>query len=201
MSDDSTAIKNAPAPFSGVPDQEGNIPNSDLIIRASDGVDLHVHRDILMFISVFFKNILDGSGSLDAERDGKPVVCLSEDSTVMHRLLCIAYPGRSLDSVTAQILDGICGVHEAAQKYLFTGAMKLLEKMLEHPALLNVHPHRVFAIARIRDLPDLARKAALVTLSRGVCPPALDFPELELLPAATFQALHNFHYACGESAK
>jgi hypothetical protein len=173
----------------------------DFILRSGDGFDLHVHKAILQFVSVFFKNMLDGAGVGDLEKDGKPVVILSEPCVVLHRLLCIAYPGRSLEhySLVAQNLDGVWAVHEAANKYLFMGVQELLERMLESPVLL-AYPHRIFAIARLRNLPELARKAALSTLNSPVCPPDLVFPELELLPAQTFQQLHEFHHACGKAA-
>ncbi|KAJ7441027.1 hypothetical protein B0H11DRAFT_1827244 [Mycena galericulata] len=202
----STQIQDGPAPFSGALDPEGNIPDSDFIIRCGDGVDLHAHKSILQFVSVFFKNMLDGTGATnptDLRRDGKPVVELPEPSSVLYRLLCIAYPGRSLEhySLAAQNLDGVWAVHEAANKYLFMGVQELLEKMLADPVLLEAHPHRVFAIARLRDLPELARKAALYTLKSPVCPPGLLFPETQLLSAAIFQNLHEFHHACGKEAE
>ncbi|KAJ7843291.1 hypothetical protein B0H13DRAFT_1909433 [Mycena leptocephala] len=144
----------------------------DFILRSGDGFDLHVHKAILQFVSVFFKNMLDGAGIGDLEEGWE------------------ARP---------QNLDGVWAVHEAANKYLFMGVQELLEKMLESPVLL-AYPHRIFAIARLRSLPELARKAALSTLNSPVCPPDLVFPELELLPAQTFQQLHEFHHACGKAA-
>lgn len=172
MSQEPPPIQDAPAPFSGDPDPEDNVTAPDFILRSDDGFDLHVHKAILQFVSVFFKNMLDGAGVGHLEKDGKPVVILSEPCVVLHRLLCIAYPGRSLEhySLVAQNLDGVWAVHEAANKYLFMGVQELLEKMLESPVLL-AHPHRIFAIARLRNLPDLARKAALSTLNFPVCPP------------------------------
>ncbi|KAJ6626346.1 hypothetical protein B0H10DRAFT_2211236 [Mycena sp. CBHHK59/15] len=182
MSQEPTSIvQDAPAPFSSDPDPEDNVPAPDFILRSGDGVDLHVHKAILRFVTVFFKNMLDGAGVGDLERDGKPVVILSEPCAVLHRLLCIANPGRSLEhySLAAQNLDGVWAVHKAANKYLFIA----------------------FAIARLRNLPDLGRKAALSTLYFPVCPANLTFPELELLLAATFQQLHEFHHACGKAAE
>ncbi|KAJ7872237.1 hypothetical protein B0H13DRAFT_1895425 [Mycena leptocephala] len=58
----SQPIQNAPAPFSGDPDPENNVPAPDFIVRSGDDVDLHVHKAILQFVSVFFKNMLDGDG-------------------------------------------------------------------------------------------------------------------------------------------
>ncbi|KAJ6539830.1 hypothetical protein DFH09DRAFT_1283121 [Mycena vulgaris] len=204
MSTDSPPPQDAPAPFSGEPDPEESIPPPDFILRSGDGVDLHVHKDILKFVSVFFKNMLDGAGDpTEIQRDGKPIVVLPEPSAVLYRLLCLAYPGHSLDhySLAAQSLDGVWVVHAAANKYLFIGVQKLLKSMLENPALLDAHPHRVFAIARLCELPDVARKAALSTLKSPVCPPGLTFPEMELLPAVTVQKLYEFHHSCGTAAQ
>ncbi|KAJ6517706.1 hypothetical protein DFH09DRAFT_1332199 [Mycena vulgaris] len=159
------------------PDPEENTPPSDLILRAGDGVDLHVHKVILAFVSVFFKDLFhDGSNFAD-----------------VYRLLSIAYPARSLKhSSLADNLDGVYAVHEAAQKYLFTSTKDLLERLLEEPDVLNAQPHRGFAIARLRDLPELARNAALSTLNSTMSPVPLVFPELEVLPAAAFQSPTTF---------
>ncbi|KAJ7510744.1 hypothetical protein B0H11DRAFT_1956010 [Mycena galericulata] len=200
----SASFQDGPAPFSGVPDPDGNIPASDFIIRCGDGVDLHVHKAIIDFISVLFRNMLaDATAPITLQRDGKPVVVMSEPSAVLYRVLCIGYPGRLLEhfSLEAQNLDGVWAVHAAANKYLFTGVQELLEKMLENPALLDAHPHRVFAIARLCKLPALARKAALVTLNAAVCPPRLVFPEMELLTAAAIQELYEFHHTCARAAQ
>lgn len=197
------SIREALPPFSGDYGPDDAAP--DLIIRSGDGFDLHVHKAILClnFVSVFFQNILDDAGDPpELYRDGKPVVSFLEPCTVLRRLLCLAYPGYSVEhySLAAQNLDGACAVHAAADKYLFKGALALLDQMFENPALLEAHPHRIFAIARLRDLPALARKAALASLKFPVSPSDLVFPELDHLPAATFQKLHEFHHTCGKAA-
>ncbi|KAJ7465971.1 hypothetical protein FB451DRAFT_1561267 [Mycena latifolia] len=204
MPSDSAPPQDAPAPFSGAPDPEETIPPADFILRSGDGVDLHVHRDILKFVSVFFKNMLDGAGhQTDLNRDGKPVVMLPEPSAILYRLLCIAYPSDSLKhySLAAQTLDGVWLVYTAANKYLFTRAEKMLKEMLETPALLDAHPHRIFAIARLCDLPDLARTAALHTLKSPVSPPGLVVPEVDLITGKALKQLYDFHHSCGIAAK
>ncbi|KAJ7465979.1 hypothetical protein FB451DRAFT_1486188 [Mycena latifolia] len=204
MSSGPAPPQDAPAPFSGAPDPEETIPPADFILRSSDGVDLHVHKDILKFVSVFFKNMLDGAGhETELHRDGKPILALPEPGAALYRLLCIAYPGESLEhySLAAQSLDGVSAVYTAANKYMFIRVQKMLKAMLDNRTLLDAHPHRLFAIARLCELPDLARTAALSTLKYPVCPPGLVFPEMELLTAATFQKLYNFHHSCGLAAK
>ncbi|KAJ7079928.1 hypothetical protein C8R43DRAFT_1143180 [Mycena crocata] len=200
MSTQPARIQDAPTPFSGATDPDDSIPPSDFILRCADGADLHVHKDILKFVSVFFKNMFAGASDPTAmQREGKPILELPEDSTLFYRLLCIAYPGRSLEhySLAAQNLDGVWAVHQIANKYLFIGVQELIEKMLANPTLLKSHPHRLFAIARLRELPDLARQAALYTLKSPVCPDIM-FPEMELLTATTLQRLYNFHRTCGD---
>ncbi|KAJ7737693.1 hypothetical protein B0H16DRAFT_102579 [Mycena metata] len=207
MSEPAQLIRDAPAPFSGVLDPDLDDSAPDFIIRSGDGIDLHVHSGILHYASTFFRNMLDAwkAGTVspgDSQRDGKPIVELPELCAILHRLFYIAYPQTSLNySLTEQTLDGVYEVHEAAQKYLFVHAQRALENMLADPALLDAHPHRIFAIARLRDLPDLARKAALSTLKSPVCPQGLLFPETEVLSASTFQKLHEFHHSCGEAAE
>ncbi|KAJ6488451.1 hypothetical protein DFH09DRAFT_831842, partial [Mycena vulgaris] len=151
-------------------------------------VDLHVHKHILRHISAFFHDFFAGAGNPDdLRRDEKPILILESSSTVLHRLLCIMYPGRSLDHYSA--------VHKAAQKDLFTGAKDMLQKMLEETTPLNVSPppHRIFAIARKCELDELARKVALWTLNSSLCPRAPTFPELELVTAQDLQKLYNSH--------
>ncbi|KAJ7761326.1 hypothetical protein B0H16DRAFT_1369179 [Mycena metata] len=206
MSEAPQPIRDAPAPFSGVVDTDRDDSAPDFIIRSSDGVDLHVHRGILHYASKFFRDLLNawdaGTMTPDDLRDGKPIAKLPESCTILHRLLCTAYPQTSLDySLTEQTLDGLYEVHEAAQKYFFGHARGAIEKMLADPALLDAHPHRIFAIARLRDLPELARKAALSTLKTPVCPDGLLFPETEALSASAFQKLHEFHHSCGKAAE
>ncbi|KAJ7181376.1 hypothetical protein C8R43DRAFT_869538 [Mycena crocata] len=180
----------------------------DFIIRSGDKVDFHVHREYLKLVSVFFRNLLDAERAAvhELERDGKPVVVLEEPHVVLYRLLVLAYPPQSLEhlSLTAQNLDTIWAVHEAANKYLFGRAeeliVDLLNKMLDAPSLVDAQPHRIFAIARARGLPELARKAALHTLKHPLCPPLL-VPEMDLIPTSTFHQIYNFHNDCGAAAQ
>ncbi|KAJ7127254.1 hypothetical protein C8R43DRAFT_699845 [Mycena crocata] len=201
-------IRDAEAPFSAVPDPEGITSAPDFILRSADNVDLHVHRDYLKFVSVFFRDMLDAEPAAvhEIERDGKPVVVMDAPYAVWYRVLRFAYPVQSPEqvSLTAQNLDGIWAVHEAAHKYIFLAAEQLIESllstMLDAPRLTDAQPHRIFAIARVRGLPELARKAALRTLPHPICPPG-PFPEMDLIPTSTFHQLYDFHNACGAAAQ
>ncbi|KAJ7185028.1 hypothetical protein C8R46DRAFT_1065753 [Mycena filopes] len=196
-------VKNAEAPFSGAPDPDGNRPEPDFILRSGDNIDLHVHKDILRFASVFFKDLFSSADvPIAVTKDGRPVLVLPESGDALYRLLCVAYPGTTLDTYAlgSHNLDGIWAVHETANKYLFLDAQSLVERMLEAPALLASDPHRIFAIARLRGLRGLAQKAALSTLNSSVCPKGIRFPEMELLTAASMQRLYEFHHTCSFQA-
>ncbi|KAJ7619835.1 hypothetical protein DFH06DRAFT_910927, partial [Mycena polygramma] len=189
----------APGQFSGNFEHD----DSDFIIRSGDGVDFHVQKAYIK-PAHFFRGLLNppnGQVQPHEWRDGKPVVVLAQPSDVWFRLLSLVYPpcDDSLDqySLGEHNLDGVNAMHEAADFYGFERVMKLLEKMLAAPALLDSHPHRVFVIARLRGMDNLACAAALHTLNTPVCPPGLRIPELELLPGGAFQRLHDFHHACG----
>jgi hypothetical protein len=76
-----------------------------------------------------------------------------------------------------------------------------MKEMLKSPDLLDAHAHRLFAIARLRELPELARVAALYTLKSPVCPAAPEFPEMKLLTWADADTLYDFHHSCGIEAQ
>ncbi|KAJ7609843.1 hypothetical protein FB45DRAFT_1066430 [Roridomyces roridus] len=199
-------VKDALAPFSGEPDAGSANPASDLILRSSNHVDFHVHKQILAFVSVFFSDMLafpaGKAPPTEPERDGKPVLLLPESDEVLCRLLRLAYPGRSREqySITAADLDSVLAVHEAAQKYQFLDAQQLIAEMLLDDALVQCQPHRLFTIGLLRNLPALTQKAALQTLRLPVCPLHLDFPELQLITGANLQRLYAFHRSCGAQA-
>ncbi|KAJ7659069.1 hypothetical protein DFH06DRAFT_1044293 [Mycena polygramma] len=207
MSAEPPAIQDAPAPFSGAPDPEDTNPAPDFILRSSDGVDFHVHKQILAFVSVFFANMFKfpsgETGPTEIVRDGKDVVVFPEPQAVLFRLLSVAYPARSREhySLTPADLDSVCAVHEAAQKYQFVHAQSVLTEMLLDPSLLAGQPHRLFAIAVLRNIPQLAREAALHTLNQPLCPQNLAFPEMAQLTWQTVQKLFDFHHRCGKAAQ
>ncbi|KAJ7081935.1 hypothetical protein C8R44DRAFT_60688 [Mycena epipterygia] len=183
MSDQPAPFQDALAPFSGAQDGLGLHRPADFILRSSDGVDFHIHKDILKFVSDFFDTMFSFPQASDdpneLRRDGKPILAIPEASVVLHGLLYLAYPAQTTHGEANgwKDFDVIVGVLEAAHKYQFIAVERLMEVRLESPVVLNAHPHRIFAIARLRKLPELARKAALSTLKYPVCP-AVSFPEM-----------------------
>jgi hypothetical protein len=203
MSDD---IEDAPAPFSGVPDLDNHNCPPDFILRSCDGIDFHVHKDILKFASDFFNGMFAmpvGDGDPSAmRRDGKPVLVLPEPEEVLLSLLLLAYPARSLGHYTIERLGIFVAVHEAACKYQFTSVQLVLKEMVNNldSCLIDAQPYRAFAIARLYDLPHLARKAALSALKEPLTDGVPAFPEMKHLTWEDAHTLSRFHRQCGRNA-
>ncbi|KAJ7907028.1 hypothetical protein B0H13DRAFT_2332765 [Mycena leptocephala] len=193
MSDEPTPLKTPPRP--------------SLELLTHDGVDFHVQREILKFASDCFDGMFSVAGghgdSTALQRDGKPIVVLPEPESVLYRLLCLAYPAQTPEHYTLGVanLDGLVAVHQAAHKYQFISAQRLIERMLDNPTLIDARPHRLFAIARLWNLHDVARKAAISTLKYTVYPPPPAFPEMKILRWEDVHKLQEFHEKCGIAAR
>ncbi|KAJ6592137.1 hypothetical protein DFH09DRAFT_906703 [Mycena vulgaris] len=188
-------------------DNAGCIQDSpfDFILRSRDGTDFHVHKEVLKSTSDVFADMFAlPMGTCELSRDGIPVVVLPEPHTVLLRVLRLVYSGGSVGQhtlATASDLDGIVAIHEAAHKYHFLEVQRLVNKMLASPALIDAHAHRLFGIARLRGLPDIARAAALATLKSSLRTGAPSFPEMSLLTWVDAHMLDNFHRLCSMKAE
>ncbi|KAJ7098448.1 hypothetical protein C8R43DRAFT_1141497 [Mycena crocata] len=169
------SIKDGPAPFSGAPDPEDNLLPPDFILRCSDGCDLHVHRDILKFVSVFFRDLLSGNSDPNAmQKDGKPMLALPEESAqVLFRLLCIAY---------------LCTT-TSSQHRLWTASGKSMKRR-----------RNIFSSGRSSS-PGPCQKGGSRHIEVPNLPPDGVFPEMEHVTATTVRNLYQFHHSCGIAAQ
>ncbi|KAJ6481376.1 hypothetical protein DFH09DRAFT_1055764 [Mycena vulgaris] len=184
-------------------DNAGPIPDApyDFTLRSSDGIDFHVHKEVLKLASDVFADMFTLS---QLSRDGIPVLDLPEPHAVLNRLLYLVYRAGSVGQyapATVSDLDGIVAVHEAAHKYQFLLVERLVNEILANPTLIDEHPHRLFGIARIRGLPEIARAAALATLKSSWHTGIPSFPEMTLLTWADAQILDDFHRLCSTKAE
>ncbi|KAJ7016603.1 hypothetical protein C8F04DRAFT_981170 [Mycena alexandri] len=92
--DPAAVLKDAAVPFPGAINDDAHPPN--FIIRSSDGVDFHLHKEILKFGSACFDGMFSVAGDQDTQsntkHDGKPVLVLPEPEAVLYRLFSLAYP-------------------------------------------------------------------------------------------------------------
>ncbi|KAJ7746125.1 hypothetical protein DFH07DRAFT_832893 [Mycena maculata] len=209
MSDDTTHIRDAGAPFSPSPHPHyphcHPFPPADFILRSSDGVDFHVHQDILKFSSTCFDGMFTAvrNGTSNLSRDWKPVILLPEPHPVLRLLLTLAYPAVLVSqySLTQADLDVFVDTYKAAGEYRFMNVQQLLDQMLDNSSLIEAHPHRLFAIGRICDVHSVVRKAALCTLRSTLHPRLAAFPEMRRLSWDEAQKLPVFHHMCGINAE
>ncbi|KAF8205220.1 hypothetical protein K438DRAFT_533886 [Mycena galopus ATCC 62051] len=209
MAETPESVPNAPEPFSGepVPPDEVFEPPADIILRSSDSVDFHCHKNILAHASQFFFDMFRAGAVCendDIHKDGKAVIPMKEPHAVLYRLLTLVYPAHTsapLLLTEPAHLDNICAVHEAANKYQMVRTQGLVEYMLLYSPLLYAHPHRFFAIASIRSIIPLVRKAALATLRDTVDPEVPFIPEFEVITGNRVQELNNFIQRCGKRAQ
>ncbi|KAJ7838391.1 hypothetical protein B0H14DRAFT_2448971 [Mycena olivaceomarginata] len=165
---------------------------------------------MLKMVSGFFDDMLRlpqtaGVADPNVRRDGVSVLVMPEPNTVLFRLLRLAYPAECLDAdhftlVVAADLDGIFSVHEAAHKYRFFRVERLINGMLANSILIDAYSHRFFAIAQLRDLPQLTRAAARSALKLSIHAEVFSFPEMGLLTWSEAHRLDKFQRLCGIEA-
>lgn len=189
-----------PPPFS-------NNPSADLILRASDGVDIQVVRAILSAASPIFSDMFivaqpmvsSASAEHSTEKpplDGElPVVDMTEDSATLELLLRFCYP---VQSPTLRTISDILSVLEAARKYAVDVAEAGCADALCKFAITQ--PLQVYAIACLYMLEPVARFAAPHTLAISLDELlAGAIPEAEQLSFACVQRLCAFRKACQDS--
>nr|GAT57242.1 predicted protein [Mycena chlorophos] len=193
--------KDAPAPFAPTgTDSFAHTRPSDFILRSSDGVDFHVHKDSLKFASDVFQDmfavVAPNSAENDAEqlmRDGKPVL----PQRVIYKLLCFAYPARSAGQVKVDVNDidpDLVDVFRAAHKYQFVVLEEMLKNTMNEfaglPSRAIADPYRIFAIGKLLGHRELAKAAILAATGRER-PKMLNFPELRLLSWSEGEQIHQ----------
>ena len=135
-----------------------NTDDADIVLRSQDGVEFHVHKVVLAFVSPYFKHMFHLPSN-----DGQSLpIVVPESSQIWESLLRLCY---RVDEPSLQNIDAIANVTAAAIKYEFPYAIRFMRK-----GLLSYIPSNaldVFAIAYRLDLLEEARKAASSLHSKG----------------------------------
>ena len=169
--------------------------NGNLILRSSDSVDFPIAEALIRFVSPF----IDTKFPLkdDEKIDGRPVIIVPERSEVLRGLLNIIYPGGDDDH---DVLD--CHLFgemvRAARKLEISTAEKQLKK--QGTALACKEPLRMYAIATSFDFVEVAKIAALNTLSE----PLQDMTfveEFNQITGADLFRLMRFRFSCAEAVR
>ncbi|KAL0571899.1 hypothetical protein V5O48_010061 [Marasmius crinis-equi] len=205
--------------------------NADTTIRTSDGVEFHVYKFILSFVSPYFKKLFDpipshssgdsfeitkhdsGDGGEEAVLSGPvEVVKLEEHSSVFKQILEWIYPGE-WPAFSFQSLEQIVPLFEAMIKYRMEHTSvfsEILQQLVTYgcprsAALARPEALRVFAILykHRESIPhQTLKEAANACLYMPMTQfPAGSCPELEQVPATVLLDLIAYHTACSNSIR
>ncbi|KAH9858494.1 hypothetical protein C2E23DRAFT_879984 [Lenzites betulinus] len=170
--------------------------NADVILRSCDGVNFHLHKDILGLVSPFFEGMFDLPAPAELQ-DTPQVVDVMESTDTLEDLLLTFYPGRRRQTL---VLSRLRAVIHAAEKYDMLPSVTVpLHDNLK--IFLSSEPLRVYAIACLLKDVELARTAAKRLLQHPDCVvPSLAPPEYYEIPAIAIWNVHKYREKCAEVA-
>lgn len=171
-------------------------PAADVVLRAQDGTQFRVFRQILVTASPFFHLMFSLPQPSSELASDIPVIDVSESADVLDALLRLVYP---VVDPPLDTLDAVSDVLDAAMKYDMPAAIAVLRRLLVSTPYLDKAPTRVYAIACSHGLEEETRIASAYTLKVNV----LDCPlheDLRLITAYDYQRLLNLHRSRAEAA-
>ncbi|PIL35931.1 hypothetical protein GSI_01591 [Ganoderma sinense ZZ0214-1] len=173
--------------------------DADIIFRSSDGVDFRLYRVILAKASPVFRTMLQlpqpsSTPTAPSAPDDHElhVVTLTEDAKTLENVLRLCYP---VEDPSLTSMGDIHSVLEAARKYEIAAVAANLRWALM--CMLPQEPLRVYAIAYMMEMEDLAKKAATLFLDdpQFHFPPSPP-PEFSVLPTLAVYAVHAYRQDC-----
>ncbi|TFK85304.1 hypothetical protein K466DRAFT_552303 [Polyporus arcularius HHB13444] len=188
----SSSAMRATAPFDS--------KDANLILRSSDGVDFRVHKPIIALASP----VLDAFCSpapqpppppASRRHRKRPVVELSEPSEVLDMFLRFIYPVPE-PSIT---LDDVAILLELSRRYAASCVASRMRLHLLRPEHLESDSLRVYALASLADMDDVALIAARHTLAHSPPGPG-QLAELRTLPGHALVRLMDYRKKCMQAA-
>lgn len=174
--------------------------HNNFVLRSSDGLEFDTSRAVLIAASPVFRDMssfVPPGGilrpTLETPDEDTDVVTLSEHSSIVEMLLSICHL-KTFDSFSPTNLDKLVDLHKAVDKYQMDTEKMDFGSVLRR--FIDTQPYRVYAIACIWGMEDIARAAALASLKHRVFSFKEDIyiPELIVLPAAQLHLLCEFRY-------
>ena len=177
-----------------------NHPNADVILRSSGDkpVDFFVFKLLLTLASPFFELLLSLPQPQQTTIHDIPVIQMAEDKDTLKLVLGFCLPISMAESPRLSSLHELQMVLKAAIKLEMEGIQRYVRRELLEPRFIESQPLRVFAIACHYGWLAEAKKAARFTLRHPVNTSLID--ELDLITAATYYRLQEYHRECGEIA-
>lgn len=172
-----------------------NAPDTDIILRSSDGKEFRVHRLILSLSSSVFQGMFTLPQSTESPSP-VPTVHLSDPSDILEPFIQHLYP-RSSPKITD--LSMWAALYTIAEKYDAEAVMESLRETLI-PRFLETSPLRVYALASRWGFKEEAKTASSRTLTMDILK---NFPreDAELMGGGACQQLYLLHFNRREAAR
>ncbi|KAH9174306.1 hypothetical protein EDB89DRAFT_564705 [Lactarius sanguifluus] len=142
-----------------------DLPDANIIVRSSDGVNFRVRKSVLAISSPFFKDLLSLPQPPDDELvDGLHVIQLLEDADLLHSLVSLLY---SISPVIPSSYEKVFVLLAACQKYDMESVQSNIRdgiKLERFPAPVGAEAFRAFAIAGSMGLDPELEDAIRLTL-------------------------------------
>ncbi|KAK0500991.1 hypothetical protein EDD18DRAFT_1067383 [Armillaria luteobubalina] len=186
-------ITTADAPFDDPTD------NVDLVIRTVDNVEFFVLSLLLTLRSPssFFRHALQDSNHTE-ERDGLPVLEVTEDNDTFRTILLFCYPDVAPELKSVEQLRE---VGAALDKYCMDRAMRRFVQAVLASPMIREQPLRVYAVAIANGWKMVGEAAARNTLAMPLSQAILDVDELKTITAHHLYLLLDYHARCGKAAQ
>ncbi|TFY76284.1 hypothetical protein EWM64_g7728 [Hericium alpestre] len=176
--------------------------DADIILRTSNGVDFHVHKLVLSKCSPVFADMFllpqPQPPRRESMKEKLPVVQMAEDEHALRLLLGFCYPAFAAAVLVLSDLRIALGL---AKKYQMAQVWERLKSdLLSH---VSAEPERVFAIAWIFEMKDVAATAARQTLANPGLEQLFEGPspsEFEYAPAMAVYKLLQCQHLCTAAA-
>ncbi|KAH8985650.1 hypothetical protein EDB86DRAFT_2833064 [Lactarius hatsudake] len=142
-----------------------DLPDANIIVRSSDGVNFRVRKSVLAISSPFFKDLLSLPQPPDDELvDGLPVIKLPEDADLLSSLVSLLYP---ISPVIPSSYEKVFALLAACQKYDMESVQSNIRdgiKLGRFPAPVEAEAFRACAIAGSMGLDPELENAVRLTL-------------------------------------
>ena len=170
-------------------------PDTDTILRSSDGKEFRVHKVILSLASPVFQGMF-GLPQPPEPPSQIPTIDVPESSDILAPFLQLLYP-RSPPKV--QDIATWATLYATAEKYSAEMVMETLRDMLI-PRFLDTSPVRVYALASHWGFEEEAKIASRRILTIDILK---DFPQddAELMGGVACQKLYHLHVTRCEAAQ
>ncbi|KAF8735130.1 hypothetical protein AX14_002693 [Amanita brunnescens Koide BX004] len=175
----------------------GRTAKADVVLRSKGPVDFFVLKDLVRAAS-------DSSSSPDTmglaigeTANGQTIISVAEHSEVLHHLLSLIY--RVSDELDIQNSWLYIQVVLAARRYEMTTIETQLRKQVAASPLISTEPLRIYIVASALGWAELAKSAAINTLSSPL-ENMTHMTEFDLITGADLYRLVSFRFRCVDAA-